>query len=468
MGIIVKPSRDWLVELDHDQRRRFEAELDRRINYDRLTELPGRQLARQILDEAVLVAQHAGTRVAVVVADLTNFRTINDTLGHAAGDQLLLEAAWRLRACVSDEQPIARVSGDEFCIILPDVNGDADLEALTGKIFDVFDTPFMIQGREVFTNVTVGSAVYPDDADGPEQVLRYADLAMSSVKKPGVNGYCRFTSALGAGIERRSRIAALLRSAFARSEFHLAYQPLVDAQTGAVVAAEALLRWNSQELGVVGPDQFIPVAEENGMIIPIGTWTLEKACNDATDWCRTLGRAISVAVNVSPRQLLAPGFAKLVADVLDRTGLEASLLKIEVTEGSLVADVELCRQVLQDLRALGVVLALDDFGTGYSALSYLQQFEFDILKLDQSFIRKTKPGTPGAALAASIIAMATCLGMKTVGEGVENQGHVDMLQSNGCNLMQGYLFSSPISQQALVSLISGGNGWSMESFSQAA
>jgi EAL domain-containing protein (putative c-di-GMP-specific phosphodiesterase class I) len=364
-----------------------------------------------------------------------------------------------------ENNPLARVAGDEFCIIVPDLESDAALDRMVARIFEAFDAPFIIQGREVFTTVTIGSAVYPDTADGPEQVLRYADLAMSAGRKSGVNGSCRFTGALGAGIERRSRIAALLRSAFARNEFHLAYQPLVDAQTGQVVSAEALLRWNSAELGVVGPDQFIPVAEENGMIIPIGTWTLERACIDATEWCRSLGRDVGVAVNVSPRQLLTPGFPALVADVLARTGLTPDLLKIEVTEGSLVADVDLCRQVLQDLRALGVILALDDFGTGYSALSYLQQFEFDILKLDQSFIRKTRPGTPGAALAASIIAMATCLGMKTVGEGVENEGHVEMLKSNGCNLMQGYLFSSPISRQALEALINEGP-WDLDPHTQ--
>jgi EAL domain-containing protein (putative c-di-GMP-specific phosphodiesterase class I) len=186
---------------------------------------------------------------------------------------------------------------------------------------------------------------------------------------------------------------------------------------------------------------------------------LEKACRDAAEWCRDLGRAVSVAVNVSPRQLLSPRFTVLVADVLQRTGLAPNLLKIEVTEGSLVADVDLCRRVLQDLRALGVVLALDDFGTGYSALSYLQQFEFDILKLDQSFVRKAQPGTPAAALAASIISMAACLGMKTVGEGVETQDHVDMLKSNGCNLMQGYLFSSPIARAELMTLISADERW---------
>lgn len=446
----------WLSELD-SERRRLASELDRRRSYDGLTGLANRALVKTLLENAALAAQHSGDRIGVLVVDLANFRAVNATLGHAAGDQILVEAAQRLLAGVSEQHVVARLSGDEFCILIPGLVSVTQMDALAAAVMGAFEPCFAVQDRDVFIGLHVGGAVYPDDADGPEQVLRYADLAMSAARGAGSPSYRRFSSAISADVARKSRIAALLRGAFGRGEFHLQYQPLVDSQTGLIVEAEALLRWRSPELGNVQPDQFIPIAEETGLIVALGSWAMQTACMDAADWCRSLGRPIGVAVNVSPRQLLSPAFCDDVREVLARSGLTPELLKIEITEGSLVTDVEICQRVLQDLRGLGVVLALDDFGTGYSALSYLQKFEFDVLKLDQSFIRKTQPGTPAAALAASIIAMATCLGMRTVGEGVETEAHVQMLKSNGCDLMQGFLFSRPITRHELIALIGNPN-----------
>jgi EAL domain-containing protein (putative c-di-GMP-specific phosphodiesterase class I) len=254
---------------------------------------------------------------------------------------------------------------------------------------------------------------------------------------------------------QRTQVANLLRRAMERNELRLVYQPIVDADVGETVALEALLRWNSTELGPIGPDMFIPLAEETGLIQPIGAWVLRTACADAAEWNRDKAKPIGVAVNVSPRQLFAEGFIDLVAEILRDTGLPTALLKIEITESSLVQDVEACKRVLEALAGLGVTLALDDFGTGYSALSYLQQFKFHVLKLDQSFVRKMVPGESSAALTASIIAMAKSLGMKTVAEGVEHPAHWVELRAQGCEYVQGYHFSRPLPKQDLVCLRTG-------------
>ncbi len=440
--------------LDITARKKLESELDQMANYDELTDLPNRRNGRARLNEAVTWAQHIGGRVGFVIVDIDHFKTINDTLGHDVGDQLLIEAAWRLRGCTDDGDTLMRLSGDEFGLVLGQHENSRDVDWVVAAIVEAFEAPFLIEGHELFVGVNIGSATYPDDADGPEQLLRSADLALYAAKRSGLT-YSKFDNEIRASVHRSAQISGLLRKALQRREFILHYQPLVEASTREIVGAEALIRWNSQELGFVGPNHFIPVAEETGLIVPIGEWALEQACRDAAAWNRGASRPLSVAVNISPKQLLAPGFHQIVADTLVRTGLSPELLKIEITESSLASDVDTCRRIIDALREMGIVLALDDFGTGYSALSYLQRFKFDILKLDQSFVRKTERGTSGAALTAAIIQMAKSLGMRTVGEGVETNDHVDLLQESGCDLMQGYLFSRPVKNEDFLALAGG-------------
>lgn len=439
--------------VDITERKRLESELDSMANFDKLTELPNRHHGKARLDEAVTWAQHVGGQVGLLIVDINHFKTINNTLGHAVGDQLLIEAAWRLRGCMDDGGTLMRLSGDEFGLVVG-WNDRRDLSWIATTIIAAFDEPFMIEGHELFIGLNIGSAAYPDDADGPEQLIRCADLALIAAKKAGVP-HSRFDKDIRAAVHRTSQIAGLLRKGLQRREFILHYQPLVDSRTREIIGAEALIRWNSHELGFVGPNQFIPVAEETGLVVPIGVWVLDQACRDAAEWNRAGAGPLSVAVNISPKQLLTPGFHQLVADTLEKTGLAPDLLKIEITESSLASDVETCGRIIDELRDMGVVLALDDFGTGYSALSYLQRFKFDILKLDQSFVRETERGTSGAALTASIIQMAKCLGMTTVGEGVETDDHVDLLQESGCDLMQGYLFSKPVRHEDFLALVAG-------------
>ncbi len=336
-------------------------------------------------------------------------------------------------------------------MVVPSVAAHTDIDDIMADIHRLFDEPMKIGDSEIFVGVTLGAAVYPVDADGPEQLIQRADFALMNAKKTAVSSV-RFNDSMVRVAEKRTRVASLLRRAVERDELRLVYQPIVDAESGETVVLEALLRWHSAELGPIGPDLFIPLAEETGLIRQIGSWCMANACADAAAWNLTVEREIGVAVNVSPQQLFTEGFVEQVRDTLAFAGLPARLLKIEITESSLVQDVETCKRVLEDLAALGVTLALDDFGTGYSALSYLQQFKFHQLKLDQSFVRKMVPGESSAALTASIIAMAKSLGLKTVAEGVEHPAHWLELRTQGCDFCQGYHFSKPLPKQELACL----------------
>ncbi len=437
--------------VDITERKALESELNRLANYDLLTELPNRRLCRRLIDDALVLAQHTDTRMGIILCDLDEFRTLNNTLGNSAGDDILIEAAWRLKSSMPSACMVARLGGDEFCLVIPSVSAYTEIDDVMADIHRLFDEPMKVGDREVFVGVTLGAAVYPVDADGPEQLFQRADVALMNAKKTGVASV-RFSDSMVHVAEKRTRIASLLRRAIEREELRLVYQPIVDAESGDTVVLEALLRWDSAELGPVGPDQFIPLAEETGLIRQIGAWCLANACADATAWNQSVERKIGVAVNVSPQQLFAEGFVEQVRETLAFAGLPASLLKIEITESSLVQDVDTCKRVLEDLAALGVTLALDDFGTGYSALSYLQQFKFHQLKLDQSFVRKMVPGESSAALTASIIAMAKSLGLKTVAEGVEHPAHWLELRTQGCDFCQGYHFSKPLPKEDLACL----------------
>jgi EAL domain-containing protein (putative c-di-GMP-specific phosphodiesterase class I) len=310
------------------------------------------------------------------------------------------------------------------------------------RVHDLFREPFTLDHSEIFVGVTTGAAVYPQDAEGFDQLLRKADMALQHAKQQGVTAM-HFVRGLDHATEQRTRISHLLRRALERRELELVYQPIIDGTTGMATTLEALLRWHSPELGGVSPAVFIPIAEDTGLIQSIGAWVLKTACAEAVVWNRRRSRPVGVSVNVSPRQLLATGFVDLVSETLSETGLTPNLLKIEITETCLAQDRVTCKSVLNALAALGLMLALDDFGTGYAALSYLQDFNFHILKIDQSFVRKIVPGEASAALTAGIIGMARSLGMKTVAEGVEHSEHMNILRFQGCDFLQGYYFSRP-------------------------
>jgi diguanylate cyclase (GGDEF)-like protein/PAS domain S-box-containing protein len=437
--------------VDITEHKDMESELGRLANYDVLTELPNRNLCQKRANEAVLLAQHTNSRVAVILLDIKDFRSLNSTLGQEAGDQLLVEVAWRLLRVVPASATVARLSADEFCILIPDFEAHDEIRRAMNRVHDLFRDPFTLDRSEIFVGVTTGAAVYPQDAEGFDQLLRKADMALQHAKQQGVAAM-HFVPGLDHATEQRTRISHLLRRALERRELELVYQPIVDGTTGIVATLEALLRWHSPELGGVSPDVFIPIAEDTGLIQSIGAWVLKTACAEAVVWNRLRSRPVGVSVNVSPRQLLAIGFVDLVSETLSEMGLNPSLLKIEITETCLAQDRVTCQSVLSALAALGIILALDDFGTGYAALSYLQDFNFHILKIDQSFVRKIVPGEASAALTAGIIGMARNLGMKTVAEGVEHSEHMNILRFQGCDFLQGYYFSRPLPWRELACL----------------
>jgi diguanylate cyclase (GGDEF)-like protein/PAS domain S-box-containing protein len=434
--------------MDITDRKRMVSELDRLANYDVLTDLPNRRLCQHRLNEALLLATHADSRIAVVLVDINDFRILNSTLGQDAGDEILVETAWRLQSLLPESATVARLSADEFCILLTPIDEGDQVTEMVDRVHRAFAEPITVHDREIYAGVTTGTAIYPMDADGFEQLLAKADMALQHAKRNGLPAGA-FAEDMERSAAQRARIAHLLRRAVERRELQVVYQPIVESISGETVMLEALLRWHSAELGSVSPELFIPIAEDTGLIQAIGAWTMKVACDEAAAWNMGRPRPIGVSVNVSPRQLLGPGFATYVARTLKESGLPAHLLKIEITETCLAQDIDACRRILDDIAGMGVLLALDDFGTGYSALSYLQNFNFHILKLDKSFVQKIAPGESSAALTASIIAMARSLGMKTVAEGVERIEHVNILRFQGCDYLQGYCFSKPLPRDQL-------------------
>jgi diguanylate cyclase (GGDEF)-like protein len=395
--------------------------------------------------------QHRKTGILFI--DLDRFKTVNDTFGHEIGDRLLGRVGERLGECVREADTVARLGGDEFMVVLPDLNAVADAEIVVGKILAAFSDPFVVGDREIFVTSSIGITVSPDDGDDAQVLMRNADAAMYRVKDLGRNSFEFFSPALNEQIQKRVRIESRLHRALENEELSLVYQPVVDAQTGRLVGAEALLRWLNPALGQVPPDDFIPLAEESGQILPIGEWVLNAACRQAVAW-QTGGTVLQrISVNVSSRQFRGGTLEALVTSALGESGLPPRALEIEITEGVLVDDLPEIGQTLARLRALGVRVAVDDFGTRYSSLSYLRRFPVDTLKIDRSFIHDLLSDSDDAKLVAAIIAMGHSLNLDIVAEGVETRDELRFLRARGCDLIQGYLFSEPLSPAGFADIV---------------
>ncbi len=414
-------------------------------SFDSLTDLPNRSLARDRLSQELLSARRRNRKVALMFVDLDEFKAVNDTLGHEYGDQLLVEAASRLRGAVRAKDTVARFGGDEFLVIMGELDSLNAAETVAQKIVDVFKAPFVIERRDLITTASIGIAIFPDDGEENQVLLRQADAAMYQAKARGRDGYCFYNHSMNESAEQRLFMEGLLRKALVREQLELHYQPLIDGDTGAVVGAEALLRWHSPELGSVPPDRFIPLAEATGLIVPIGEWVIEQACHQAMAWLSPDHSDFRVAVNVSPRQFQSGALVETVARVLSETGLPAHCLEIEITEGVLLKKRSRTGIILNRLKAMGVRLSIDDFGTGYSSLAYLEHFPFDTLKIDRSFVGGIIDNAQRMTLVNTIILMAHGLGLEVIAEGVETTEEADYLMARGCNLLQGYLFGRPLS-----------------------
>lgn len=438
---------------DVTERIRYQEEIEHQATHDTLTGLANRTLLADRLDQAVVYAHRSGRLVAVLLLDLDRFKLINDGLGHNTGDTLLKIVAQRFASCIRKGDTIARLGGDEFVIILTDVAQEDDVAPIARKIIETLMLPLEIDGQEIFTTASIGISLYPKDGTDQEALLKNADTAMYRVKASGHNAYRFYTEDMNVRSVEKLKLEADLRRALERGEFLLHYQPVISLGTGEITGAEALLRWQSGSRGMVSPADFIPLAEETGLILPIGEWALRAACLEGR---RLLDRGlppIAISVNVSALQLRQKNFATIVRDALDAAGLSPLLLKIEITESAIMHNPEEAVAILAGLKSLGVAISVDDFGTGYSSLSYLRRFSIDQLKVDRSFVKDVATDPDSATIARTIVALAHNLRLDAVAEGVETPEQLAFLEDIGCDRFQGFLFSRPVPATDLYRLL---------------
>ena len=424
---------------DISDRKRNEAQISRMARQDHLTGLANRALLQERLEHALARLRRYGEAFALLCLDLDRFKAVNDSLGHAAGDSLLKTVGQRLSGCVRETDTVARLGGDEFAILLTAMAGRDDAVMLANRIIEVIKQPFDVEGNEILIGTSIGIAVAPDDGLDLDLLRRRADLVLYQVKSEGRNGYRFFTEELEADAEARRVLQRDLHLGFERNEFHLRYQPIVNLATGAVTAIEALVRWNHPERGIISPAEFIPIAEETGLIVPLGEWILRRACADAALW----PRPVAVAVNLSPTQFEKSPLVDVVSTALAAAGLPASRLELEITESVILQENMRNLAILHELRELGVAIALDDFGTGYSSLSYLRAFQFDKIKIDRSFVSELANRPDCVAIVGAVAGLGRSLGVTTTAEGVETQTQLELLRAAGCTEAQGYFFSHP-------------------------
>ena len=443
------------IARDISERKRFEEQLLHQSNHDALSGLPNRLLLHDRLGQALALAQaaHAEYLMAVMLLDLNRFKNINDTLGHDLGDLLLKEVALRLATCMRGGDTLARWGGDEFVFLLTNLAHPEEAAEVAEKILNVLSPPFLLSDREIFVSASVGIALYPADGQTREALLQNAEVAMYRAKKHGESAYQFFTGDMNAWAFERLALENNLRKALERKELLLYYQPQVDLETGKISGMEALLRWQHPELGMISPAEFIPLAEETGLIVPIGAWVLREACRQNKAWQDAGMARMRVSVNLSARQFQQQDIVEMTASALQESGLTADSLELELTESYIMQNPEVAISTLKLLEEMGVFLSVDDFGTGYSSLSYLRRFPIDCLKIDQSFVRDIPNNDDAVAIVSAIVAMARSLKLELVAEGVETREQLDYLKQLQCNRMQGFLFSRPIPAKEFESLV---------------
>jgi diguanylate cyclase (GGDEF)-like protein len=444
----------WVaIHEDITERQKAEAHIVHLARHDHLTDLPNRVFFREELDKS-LRRLRSGEKFAVLCLDLDRFKGVNDSLGHSIGDKLLNAVANRLVNCVSENDFVARLGGDEFAIIQANLNRPEESGTLAGRIIERLAAPYEIEGQQLDIGASIGLAIAPTDGTNADQLLKNADLAMYRAKADGRGSYCFFEAEMDARIQARRALELDLRNALVAGQLQLYYQPLVNAQTGEVRCFEALLRWFHPRLGAVPPSEFVPLAEESGLIGPLGQWVLRSACAEAAKW----PKQFRVAVNLSPIQFKNSNLAKVILGSLAASGLPASQLELEITESLLLDDDSRTIAVLHELHALGVRIVMDDFGTGFSSLNYLRSFPFDKIKIDKSFVHDMSKGGDSVAIVKAIIDLARALHIDVVAEGVETEDQLRRLVAEGCSDMQGYYFSKPAPIESFAKILQERNG----------
>jgi diguanylate cyclase (GGDEF)-like protein/PAS domain S-box-containing protein len=430
--------------VDITQRKVAEERVQTLAYYDALTGLPNRTLLRDRLSNALATARRQKHKIALLFIDLDRFKLINDSLGHSVGDLLLQDVAERLKSCAREGDTVARLGGDEFLIVLTHVNDIPGAAVAAERFMDAMTTRFVIQGHSLSIGCSLGVSIFPEDGADSETLIKHADAAMYSAKDGGRNNFQFFTADMNAQAVERLALENGLRLALDKKELFLVYQPQMDIATGKISELEALLRWQHSELGLVPPDKFIRIAENSGLIVPIGEWVLRTACYQARKWQDEGLPAVSIAVNVSAVQFRQHGFCELIRTVLRETGLAPHYLELELTETLLLGNADVTLSVLQELKAMGLTLAIDDFGTGYSSFSYLKRFPISKLKIDRSFVRDVAVNPDDAAITIAIISMAKSMNLKVIAEGVEDEAQMSFLRTHQCDEIQGYYFSKPL------------------------
>jgi diguanylate cyclase (GGDEF)-like protein/PAS domain S-box-containing protein len=438
-----------IVTRDITERKRYEAQLAHQATHDGLTDLPNRALLGDRLRQATASAQRSGRKVALVFIDLDNFKFVNDSLGHDAGDQVLKDIAARLMDTVRDADTVARLGGDEFVLLFADIADPKVVTHTMERVLTAVSRPIQAAGQEISLTCSAGISVFPLDAQDADLALRNADTAMYRAKEKGRNTFEYFTADMNVGGMEHLVLSAGLRRALDRQEFCLHFQPQIDVRSGAVVGAEALIRWNHPQKGMIAPGKFIALAENTGLIVPIGQWALRAAC-DATRRLHAVGPpSFGVSVNLSARQFRQADLALYIEEALKSTGLPPQCLELELTESMVAQDVGFAAQTMRALKALGIRLAIDDFGTGYSSLHYLKRFPVDRLKIDRSFVSGITANGDDAAICRTIIALARNLGLRVTAEGVETLEQLDFLRDHGCDEVQGFMVAYPVAEEDL-------------------
>ncbi|HBA87153.1 MAG TPA: diguanylate cyclase [Geobacter sp.] len=450
---------------DITERKHAEEQIRLLAYYDALTGLPNRRFFLQQLEQALVFANRNDRMLAVLFLDLDRFKLVNDTLGHGMGDRLLQDVADRLLRCVrrsdclaraEDDCPpslVSRLGGDEFTIMLSDIEHFQDVAKVARRILEAVSVPYSLDGQEVFVSTSIGISLYPFDASTASDLIRNADGAMYQAKEQGRNGYQIYDESMNAKALERIILESQLHKALKDEEFTVFYQPQVCSRSGEVVGIEALVRWNSKELGMVEPARFLPLAEEIGLVIQIDQWVMRQACRQHKLWLDAGFPRITLAVNISGQQFMKNELLETVTTILGASGLDPGLLELELTEGVLMAHTERTIKTLQALKGMGVRLAIDDFGTGFSSLSYLKRFPLDVLKIDRTFIKDITTDPDDAAITVATIEMAHTLKLQVIAEGVETRAQLDFLSRNGCDLYQGYLYSRPVPPEEIPALL---------------
>lgn len=432
---------------DITERTKWEEKLIYQANYDQLTGIYNRHYIQSYMHSVFTRARRLQKKVALLFLDLDHFKDINDTLGHDAGDEIIRKTANRIQAQLRESDVVARTGGDEFIIFLENLENKTDAEVVARKLINIFEKPFYVRKKEIHTTVTIGISVYPDDGDTHEQLMQCADMAMYQAKSDGRNTYHFFSQEMRRISEKQLLISNHLRYALAKNEISLFFQPKIDITLNQITGAEALLRWHNPELGDVPPSEFIPLAENIGIISELGAWVLQQACNEAMKWQGLTKQRLQVSVNVSPQQFRIGSLLKEVKKALTVSGLPSDQLELEITESLLLQDSEQNLSQLRDFADQGIRLSLDDFGTGYSSLSYVRRFPLHILKIDRSFIHGLENDLNHKVLVDAIIAMARSLNLELVAEGVENKQQLEFLRQRGVRTIQGYIISPPLNPE---------------------